>query len=59
VPANTHARGSKYQGDMAMRYKLAATDANVIATALHDFQGLMSNTCRQNMMLQDNVFLGM
>ena len=59
VPANTHARGSKYQGDMAIRYKLAATDANVIATALHDFHGFMSKTCRHFMMLQGHSFLSM
>lgn len=57
MPANPQARGSKYQGDMAIRYRLAATDANVIATALHDFHGFMSKTCRQIMMLQVHLFL--
>ena len=40
-----------------MRYKLAATDANVIATALHDFHGFMSKTCRQFMILHDPLCL--
>lgn len=44
VPAKAQARGSRYQGAMAMRYKLAATDDRVMATALHAFQGFMSNT---------------
>lgn len=44
MPAKAQARGSKYQGAMAMRYKLAATDERVMATALHAFQGFMSNT---------------
>jgi len=48
VPAKAHARGSKYQGAMAMRYKLAATDDKVMATALHAFQGFMSNTWKQS-----------
>lgn len=45
VPAKAQARGSRYQGEIAMRYKLSATDERVMATALHAFQGFISNTC--------------
>lgn len=45
VPAKAHASGSRYQGAMAIIYKLAATDDRVMATALHAFQGFISNTC--------------
>lgn len=45
VPAKAQANGSRYQGEMAMRYKLAATDERVMATALHAFNGFMSSTC--------------
>lgn len=50
VPAKAQANGSRYQGEMAMRYKLAATDDKVMATALHAFHGFMSNTCSSNWM---------
>ena len=46
VPAKAQAKGSRYQGDMAMAYMLRLTDASVMATALHARKGLMSNTCR-------------
>ena len=44
VPAKAQASGSRYQGDMAMRKQLAATDERVMATALHAFHGLISST---------------
>lgn len=45
VPAKAQANGKRYHGDMAMRYKLKATDVSVMATALHAFHGLKSKTC--------------
>lgn len=45
VPAMNHAKGSRYQGDTLIRYRLAATLLRVMAMALHAFRGLISKTC--------------
>lgn len=41
VPAMNHAKGSRYQGDTLIRYRLAATLLRVMAMALHAFRGLI------------------
>lgn len=45
VPAKAHARGSRYHGEMEMRYTLSATLTTVVATAPQALNGLISNTC--------------
>jgi hypothetical protein len=45
VPAMNQAKGSRYQGDTEMRYRLAATLDSVMATADQALSGLMSKTC--------------
>ena len=47
VPANAQASGSRYHGEMAMRYTLSDTDATVVATAPHARHMFNSNTCGQ------------
>ena len=39
VPAKAQASGSRYQGEMAIRYTLSDTLATVVATAPHALQG--------------------
>ena len=47
VPAMNHANGSRYQGLMLIRYKLADTDASVTATALQALAMFSWNTYRR------------
>ncbi len=45
VPAKAHARGSRYQGEMAMRYSARPKEIIEVITAPHARRGLSSNTC--------------
>jgi len=45
VPANAHASGSRYHGEMEIKYTLSETDATVVATAPHARHMFSSNTC--------------
>jgi len=46
VPESAHARGSRYQGEMEMRYNEAAMDTIDVSTAPHARTGFSSNTCK-------------
>jgi hypothetical protein len=41
------AKGSRYQGLMEMRYRLADMDTREVTTAPHALRGLSSNTWRR------------
>ena len=45
VPAKAQAKGSRYQGEMEMRYSDSAKVKMEMATALQARRGLISNTC--------------
>ncbi len=47
VPDRAQAKGSRYQGEMWMRYREAAMDTMLISTALQDLPWSTSNTCVQ------------
>ncbi len=51
VPASAQAKGSMYHGEMLMRYSQTAMDTMDINTALHAFNGLISNTCYKDVMV--------
>ncbi len=44
VPAKAQAKGSRYQGEMEMRYSASAKERIEVTTAPHARQGLSSNT---------------
>ena len=48
VPANTQARGSRYQGEYAMKAMLAKTEQVVNKTADQALRSFTSNTCKSN-----------
>ena len=45
VPASAQAKGSRYQGETEIIYRLAATEPSVVATAPQALSGLISKTC--------------
>ena len=45
VPEKAHAKGSRYQGAMAMKYRLAAMATTDVATAPQALTGLILKTC--------------
>jgi len=45
VPAKAQAKGSRYQGEMEMRYSDSAKVKMEMATALQARRGLISKTC--------------
>lgn len=45
VPARAQAKGSRYQGEMEMRYRQAAMEEIEISTADQALSSLSSNTC--------------
>ena len=47
VPARAQAKGSKYQGDTEMRYRLAAKEQTLVSTARQDLPWSSWKTCRR------------